>query len=67
MLLMVMEMRMSDWTDFVGVISVCFKVHFAVMFTHNDHDCIWDTDYAIVFRNHISSQSLKTLFLTSHV
>ena len=23
---MVMEMRMSDWTDFVGVISVCFKV-----------------------------------------
>ena len=26
MLLMVMEMRMSDWTDFVGVISVCFKV-----------------------------------------
>ena len=26
MLLMVMEMRMSDWTDFVGVISVCFNV-----------------------------------------
>ena len=26
MLLMVMEMRMSDWTDFVGDISVCFKV-----------------------------------------
>ena len=26
MFLMVMEMRMSDWTDFVGVISVCFKV-----------------------------------------
>ena len=24
--MMVMEMRMSDWTDFDGVISVCFKV-----------------------------------------
>ena len=26
MFLMVVEMRMSDWTDFVGVISVCFRV-----------------------------------------
>ena len=26
MFLMVIEMRMSDWTDFVGVISVCFNV-----------------------------------------
>ena len=26
MLLMVVEMRMSDWTDFVGVVSVSFKV-----------------------------------------
>ena len=26
MLLMVIEMRMSDWADFVEVISVCFKV-----------------------------------------
>ena len=26
MLLMVMEMRMSDWTDFVWVISVCLKL-----------------------------------------
>ena len=26
MLLMVMEMRMSDWTDFVGVISVFLKL-----------------------------------------
>ena len=26
MLLMVMEMRMGNWTDFVGVISVCFNV-----------------------------------------
>ena len=26
MLLLVMEMRMSDWTDFIGVISVCIKV-----------------------------------------
>ena len=25
-IMLLMEMRVSDWTDFVGVISVCFKV-----------------------------------------
>ena len=39
MLLMVMEMRMSDWTDFVGVISVCFKVKLG-LFSKNIFWCL---------------------------
>ena len=42
MLLMVMEMRMSDWTDFVGVISVCFNVQVpSVLFCLIWYEVIW--------------------------